>query len=226
MKFKHIFEPYKLRGLNLKNRLISAPCERNFANTDGSVTQRYIDFVAERAKGGIGLINVESIYIDPVGRGHIRQLGIYDDKLIPGLKRMTDAVHEHGAKIATHLMHCGRETSSYITGFQPVAPSNVPCKVLAGGDIPRELTIDEIQRLIEEFGEAARRSIEAGFDLIEIHGAHGYLINQFLSPFSNKRDDAYGGSFEKRMRFPLEIVAKVRSVVGERRSHRLSNECR
>lgn len=215
MKFKHIFEPYKLRGLNLKNRLISAPCERNFANTDGSVTQRYIDFVAERAKGGIGLINVESIYIDPVGRGHIRQLGIYDDKLIPGLRRMTDTVHEHGAKIATHLMHCGRETSSYITGFQPVAPSNVPCKVLAGGDIPRELTIDEIQRLIEEFGEAARRSIEAGFDLIEIHGAHGYLINQFLSPFSNKRDDAYGGSFEKRMRFPLEIVAKVRSVVGD-----------
>lgn len=214
MKFKHIFEPYQLRGLTLKNRLISAPCERNFANTDGSVTQRYIDFVVERAKGGIGLINIESIYIDPVGRGHIRQLGIYDDKLIPGFKRMTDAVHEHGARIASHLMHCGRETSSYITGFQPVAPSNVPCSVLAGGDIPRELTVNEIRRLVEEFGEAARRSIEAGFDLIEIHGAHGYLINQFLSPFSNKRDDAYGGSFEKRMRFPLEIVAKVRSVVG------------
>jgi 2,4-dienoyl-CoA reductase-like NADH-dependent reductase (Old Yellow Enzyme family)/thioredoxin reductase len=215
MKFKHIFEPYQLRGLNLKNRLVSAPCERNFANIDGSVTQRYIDFVVERAKGGIGLINVESIYIDPVGRGHIRQLGIYDDTLIPGFKRMTDAVHEHGTKIATHLMHCGRETSSYITGFQPVAPSNVPCKVLSGGDIPRELTVDEIRRLIEAFGDAARRSIEAGFDLIEIHGAHGYLINQFLSPYTNKRDDAYGGTFEKRMRFPLEIVAKVRSIVGE-----------
>ncbi len=215
MKFKHIFEPYKLRGLELKNRLISAPCERNFANTDGSVTQRYINFLNERAKGGVGLINVESMYIDPVGRGHIRQLGIYDDKLVPGLKRMTDAAHEHGAKLATHLMHAGRETSSYITGFQPVAPSNVPCKVLAGGDIPRELTIDEIKHLIGKFGKAARLSVEAGFDLVEIHGAHGYLINQFLSPFTNKRTDEYGGSFENLMRFPLGVVAKVREVVGD-----------
>jgi len=215
MKFKHIFEPYNLRGLELKNRLIAAPCERNFANTDGSVTQKYIDFLVERAKGGIGLINVESMYIDAVGRGHIRQLGIYDDKLLPGLKRMVDAVHEHGAKLATHLMHAGRETSSYITGFQPVAPSNVPCKVLAGGDIPRELTIDEIKQLIEKFGNAARLSVEAGFDLVEIHGAHGYLIGQFLSPFTNKRTDEYGGSFENLIRFPLEVVAKVREVVGD-----------
>ena len=215
MKYSHIFEPYTLRGMTLKNRLISAPCERNYANTDGSVTQKYIDYAAERAKGGVGLINVESIYIDPVGRGHIRQLGIYDDKLIPGLKRMTDAVHAHGAKIAAHLYASGRETSSYITGLQPIAPSNVPCKVLAGGDVPRELTLDEIKDQIEKFGDAARRSVAAGFDVIEVHGAHGYIIGQFLSPFTNKRTDEYGGSFEKRMRFPLEVVAKVRSVVGE-----------
>jgi 2,4-dienoyl-CoA reductase-like NADH-dependent reductase (Old Yellow Enzyme family)/thioredoxin reductase len=215
MGFKHIFEPYTLRGMELRNRIIGAPCERNFANVDGSVTQRYIDFLAERARGEVGLLMVESMYTNPAGRGHIRQLGVHDDSLIPGLKRLTDAVHQHGSKVATHLMHAGRETSSYITGRQPVAPSNVPCRTLAGGDIPRELTPEEIEPLITEFAEAARRSVEAGFDLIEIHGAHGYLINQFLSPFTNKRTDEYGGSFEKRMRFPLEIVAAVRKVVGE-----------
>jgi 2,4-dienoyl-CoA reductase-like NADH-dependent reductase (Old Yellow Enzyme family) len=153
--------------------------------------------------------------MDPVGRGHIRQLGIYDDKLIPGLRRLTDAVHAFGAKVASEPMSCGRETSSYITGFQPYGASNVPCKVLAGGEDPRELTVAEIKGLVEGFGEAARRSLEAGFDLIEIHGAHGYIINQFLSPFTNKRTDEYGGSLEKRMRFPLEVVARVREVVGD-----------
>ncbi len=215
MEFKRLFEPYQLRGLTLKNRLISAPCERNYANVDGSVTQRYIDYVVERAKGEVGLIIVESMYIDPAGRGHIRQLGIYDDKLIPGLRRLTDAVHANGAKVASEPMSCGRETSSYITGFQPYGASNVPCKVLAGGEAPRELTVAEIEGLIDGFGEAARRSLEAGFDLVEIHGAHGYIINQFLSPFTNKRTDEYGGSFENRMRFPLEVVARVREVVGD-----------
>jgi len=215
MGFKRLFEPYQLRGLTLKNRLISAPCERNYANVDGSMTQRYIDYVVERAKGGVGLIIVESMYVDPVGRGHIRQLGIYDDKLIPGLRRLTDAVHTYGVKVASEPMSCGRETSSYITGAQPYGASNVPCKVLAGGEAPRELTVAEIKGLIDSFGEAARRSLEAGFDLVEIHGAHGYIINQFLSPFTNKREDEYGGSLEKRMRFPLEVVARVREVVGD-----------
>jgi 2,4-dienoyl-CoA reductase-like NADH-dependent reductase (Old Yellow Enzyme family)/thioredoxin reductase len=214
MDFKHLFEPCTLRGVTLKNRLISAPCERNYANTDGSVTQRYIDYVGERAKGGVGLINVESIYIDPVGRGHIRQLGIHDDRMIPGLQRMTAAAHAHGAMMAAHLYAAGREASSYITGRQPIAPSNVCCKVLAGGDIPRELTLAEIEEQIALYGQAARRAVEAGFDVMVIHGAHGYIVGQFLSPFSNKRTDRYGGSFENRMRFPLEVLAEVRSVVG------------
>ena len=205
-----------MRELTLKNRLISAPCERNYAKVDGSVTQQYIDYLIERAKGGVGLIIVESMYTHPVGKGHVRQLGIYDDKLIPGLRRMTEAVHSHGAKLASELMFTGRETSSYITGFQPVAPSRVPCKVLAGGEAPRELTVPEIKQLIDGYGEAARRSVESGFDLIEIHGAHGYIINQFLSPFTNKRTDEYGGSFANRMRFPLEIISRVRKVVGDR----------
>jgi 2,4-dienoyl-CoA reductase-like NADH-dependent reductase (Old Yellow Enzyme family)/thioredoxin reductase len=215
MIYKKLFEPYTIRNLTLKNRLINAPCERNYANIDGSVTQQYIDYLIERAKGGVGLIIVESMYTNPVGRGHIRQLGIHDDNLIPGLRRMVDAVHKHGAKVASELMFAGRETSSYITGFQPVAPSLVPCKVLAGGEAPRVLTVPEIKQLIDDYGEAARRSVKAGFDLIEIHGAHGYLLGQFLSPYTNKRTDEYGGSFENRMRFPLEIIAKVRQVVGD-----------
>ena len=216
MVFRHLFEPGQIRGLRLRNRLISAPCERNYANLDGSVTQQYIDYLAERSKGGVGLITIESMYIDPAGRGHVRQLGIYDDKLIPGLRRMTEAIHAFGAKVATHLMHCGRETSSYATGSQLVAPSSIPCKVITGGETPRELTIAEIENLITKFGEAAKRSVEAGFDLVQIHGAHGYLVNQFLSPFTNKRADEYGGSFENRMRFPLRVVAEVRKAVGDR----------
>jgi 2,4-dienoyl-CoA reductase-like NADH-dependent reductase (Old Yellow Enzyme family) len=216
MNYKHLFEEYTIRGVKFKNRLISAPCERNYANTDGSVTQRYIDYVEERAKGGVGMINPESIYVDPVGRGHIRQLGIHNDKMIPGLKRMTDAAHAHGAKMVAHFYAAGRETSSYITGRQPIAPSNVPCRVLAGGDIPRELTLTEIHEQVEQYGEAARRAVEAGFDVMMIHGAHGYIVGQFFSPFTNKRTDRYGGSFENRMRFPLEVAAKVRSVVGDK----------
>ena len=216
MNYLRMFQPCTLRGVTLRNRLISAPCERNYANTDGSVTQRYIDYVWERAKGGVGLINPESIYVDPVGRGHIRQLGIHSDRMIPGLKRMNDAAHALGAKMAAELYAAGREASSYITGRQPIGPSNVPCKVLAGGDIPRELTLAEIREQIELYGEAARRAIEAGFDIIMVHGAHGYLVGQFFSPFSNRRTDQYGGSIENRMRFPLEVVAKVRSVVGDR----------
>jgi 2,4-dienoyl-CoA reductase-like NADH-dependent reductase (Old Yellow Enzyme family)/thioredoxin reductase len=226
MSYKRLFEPYTLRGITLKNRLISAPCERNYANTDGSVTQQYIDYVEERAKGGVGLINVESIYVDPVGRGHIRQLGIHNDGMIPGLKRMVGAAHKHGAMIAAHLYSAGREASSYITGRQPIAPSSVPCKTLAGGDMPRSLTLPEIQEQIEMYGEAARRAVEAGFDVMMIHGAHGYMIGQFLSPFSNKRTDQYGGSFENRMRFPLEVLAKIRSVVGDKVpiAYRMSGE--
>lgn len=216
MMFKHVFEPYTLRGgVEIRNRVLAAPCERNFANVDGSITQRYIDFLVERARGEVGLILAESMYVHPAGRGHIRQLGIYDDKLIAGLKRMTEAVHRYGAKAATHLTHAGRETSSYISGRQPVAPSNVPCTVLTGGDIPREMSIDEIKALVADYAQAARRSVDAGFDMIEIHGAHGYIVNQFLSPFTNRRADDYGGSFEKRMRLPLEIVSAVRAAAGE-----------
>jgi 2,4-dienoyl-CoA reductase-like NADH-dependent reductase (Old Yellow Enzyme family)/thioredoxin reductase len=200
--------------VRIRNRIISSPMERNYASRDGSVTQKYIDNLAAKAKGGVGLILVESTYVDPRGKGRVYQLGCYDDKLIPGLKLLTEAVHKHGAKIGLELHFGGRQTNSDVTGFQPMAPSSVPCWV-SGGDIPREMTVTEIKEMVKKFAEAAERSKRAGFDLVEIHGGHGYLVAQFLSGYSNKRTDEYGGTFEKRMRFPLEIVKAVRDAVGE-----------
>jgi 2,4-dienoyl-CoA reductase-like NADH-dependent reductase (Old Yellow Enzyme family)/thioredoxin reductase len=214
-ELKELFKPAVIGKMELRNRIIMAPFEKSYATPRGEVTLRYIDYLAERAKGGAGLILVESMCVDPVGRLRIRQLNIDDDRLIPGLKRLADAVHAHGAKIGSLIAHGGRQTATRISGFQPVAPSPVPSKTLTGGDMPRELTVSEIKQLVQRFADAARRTKEAGWDLVEVHGAHGYLVGQFLSPVSNKRTDEYGGSFENRMRFPLEVVAAVREAVGD-----------
>ncbi len=214
--FPFLFSRGQIGPLVLKNRTIMAPMEKNLAGPDGSVTQRYIDYVAERARGGAALINLESMYVDPVGRNHMYQLGIHDDRLLPGYRRLIEAANAHGALLAAEIQFAGRETSSAVTGFQPVAPSPVPCAVLAGGETPRELAVPEIRRIVARFAEAADRAARVGFDLVEVHGAHGYLIGQFLSPFSNKRTDEYGGDPERRMRFPLEVVAAVRQALAGR----------
>jgi len=213
-QLKRLLEPGFIKNVRIKNRVSMAPMERVISNKDGSVTQRYIDYLVERAKNGVGMITVEATYIDPKGRGHIYQLGLYDDKLIPGHKRLTEALHRYGTKVATELQHAGRQTSAMIMGLQPVAPSPVPCLV-SGGDIPRELTINEIKEIVHQFREAARRAKEAGYDMITLHGAHGYIICAFASPYANKRTDEYGGSLENRMRFPLEVLQAVRSAVGD-----------
>jgi 2,4-dienoyl-CoA reductase-like NADH-dependent reductase (Old Yellow Enzyme family)/thioredoxin reductase len=212
-QLKKVLEPGIIKNVQIKNRISMAPAERCYANMDGSMTQKYIDYLVERAKNGIGMITVESTYVDPVGRGRIYQLGLYDDKLIPGHKQMTDAVHKYGTKIVTELHHSGRQTTATVTGFQPVGPSAVPCLV-SGGDLPREFTVAEIKELVHKFAEAARRAKEAGYDMVTLHGSHGYLINAFASPFSNKRTDEYGGTPEKRMRFPMEVLEAARAAVG------------
>lgn len=212
-QFEKLFEPWPIGNLRIRNRIISAPMERNYANKDGSVSQRYIDNLSAKAKGGAGLIFVESTFVDPRGKGREYQLGCHDDRLIPGLKRLADAVHRHGAMIALELQFSGRQTSGKVTGMQPIAPSPVPCGV-SGGDIPREMTIAEIRGMVDTFAEAADRSKRAGFDMVELHGAHGYLLGQFFSGYSNKRTDEYGGSLENRMRFPLEVVKAVKAAVG------------
>jgi 2,4-dienoyl-CoA reductase-like NADH-dependent reductase (Old Yellow Enzyme family)/thioredoxin reductase len=202
--------------VELKNRILGAPMEKNLALPTGAVTPRYIDYCEARAAGGVALLLLESMYVHPAGQNHRYQLGIHDDELIPGYQRLIEACHRHGALVGAELQFGGRQTSALVTGTRPRAPSPLPCVVLAGGDIPRALTVAEIRGLVEMFAEAGRRAVRAGFDVVEIHGAHGYLVGQFLSPYANHRDDDYGGDFERRLRFPLEVVRAVREAIGPR----------
>ncbi len=210
--FQLLTSPAQIGNMQLANRMVMAPMVTNYAYADGSVTDRLRAYHAERARGGVGLIIVEASYVHPSGKGFRNEVGIYSDRLIPGLRSLVDAVHTHGAKVAIQLYHGGRQTKSSVTGQPIVAPSPIPDPTEP--ETPKELTRDEIGELVRAFGEAARRAKAAGFDAVEVHGAHGYLINEFLSPFSNKRTDEYGGPLEHRMRFPLEVVRAVRRAVG------------
>jgi 2,4-dienoyl-CoA reductase-like NADH-dependent reductase (Old Yellow Enzyme family)/thioredoxin reductase len=211
--FQKVLEPIQIGQMEVRNRFVMPSMVTNYANSDGSINERIKAYHQTRAKGGIGLIIVEAAYVHQSGKGFKNQVGIHKDELIPGLKSLTDTVHSYGAKIAIQLYHAGRQTTSKVTGMNVVAPSPIPCPVKQ--DMPKELSIDEIKELVEAFGRAARRAKEAGFDAIEIHGAHGYLLNQFLSPYSNKRIDEYGGTLENRLKFCLEVIRRVREEVGE-----------
>jgi 2,4-dienoyl-CoA reductase-like NADH-dependent reductase (Old Yellow Enzyme family)/thioredoxin reductase len=210
----HLFSPIEVGGMAVKNRVVMAPMERNYGNRDGTVSDRTVAHYEARARGGVGWIDVEATYIDQLGKGRRYQLGIDRDDCIPGLRRLVDAAHSNGAKIGIELQHSGRCTSRAISGSQPVAPSPVP-EPVAGGDMPRELTLAEIEELVQKHGEAARRAAEAGFDAIELHSAHGYLPFAFLSPITNLRTDRYGGSFENRVRFSIEAIEAFRANVPD-----------
>ncbi|MGD8463682.1 MAG: FAD-dependent oxidoreductase [Anaerolineae bacterium] len=209
---QHIFQPITINGMTVRNRIVVPPMDTGFGSTEHAVTDQLIAYHRRRAEGGLGLIIVEYTSVDPGGRCVPTQLGIYDDSFIPGFQQLTRAVHEHGASIALQIHHGGVRARPEHSGGEIVAPSAIPDPGV--GVVPRALTIPEIKDLVEAFGQAARRAKEAGFDAVEIHGAHGYLINQFLSPWFNRRDDAYGGTFEKRLRFALEVVQRVREYVG------------
>ncbi len=207
-----LFQPFAIRSMMLKNRIVMAPMVTTYCNQDGSVTERLMDYLVARAWGGVGLIETEAAFVRPDGRGFDRQLGIYKDELVPGLQELTRRVHGGGAKIAIQLFHAGRQTTRKVTGSQPVAPS--PLADPSTGELPRELSMREIQEVQDAFVQAARRARDAGFDAVELHGAHGYLIGEFMSPFSNRRTDEYGGNPEGWMRFATEIVQKIRQAVG------------
>lgn len=207
-----LFEPGRIGTMQLSNRIIMAPMATLYANEDGTVSERLIRYYVERAKGGVGLIIVENIAIAPEGKVHARELRIYGDEFIPGLAHLVASLRPYGAKIAIQPHHTGRQTTAEAAGEQPVAPSPIPCPLRKV--IPRELATGEVEQLVEAFAEGVRRAKEAGFDAIEFHGAHGYLICQFLSRYSNKRTDKYGGDLENRMRFALEIVVRSKEKVG------------
>ena len=211
--FKHLLSPGQIGNMTVKNRMVMPPMGTNYAAGDGFVTERLLGYYEARAEGGTGMIIVEVSAVAPEGKAISHQIGIWADKFIPGLRCLAGVIKKHGARAVIQLHHAGRQTNALKTGLQPVAPSEIACPVC--GDLPRALNIDEIKGLVDAFGHAARRAREAGFDAVEIHGTHGYLINQFLSPYSNKRSDEYGGSIEGRRRFTLEVCRAVRTAVGE-----------
>lgn len=216
MKFEKLFLPIQIGRMEVKNRIVMPPMTTNFASETGAVNQRIIDYYAERAKGHVGLIIVEATCIDsPVGRlDDPLQLCIDDDMFIAGFNDLCDAVHEIDTKIALQLHHAGRETTLENTqGIQPVSASQVYCA--ATRVKPRALATSEVEALVEKYAQGARRAKTAGFDAVEMHSAHGYLIEQFLSPATNKRTDKYGGDLNGRMRFALEILGRTREIVGQ-----------
>jgi len=207
-----LWQPFRLGRMELKNRIVMPPMVTRYGSDDGQVTERSKNYYEARARGGAGLIIVEATYVHSRGRAFLNQLGLSEDRFIPGMSELVRVVQRHGAKIAVQLHHGGREAKSALTGMPPVAPS--PLAGLAG-EVPQELTVEEIAEVARFFAQAALRAKEAGFDGVELHGAHGYLIGQFLSPFANKRQDEYGGDVRRRTRFLLEVIAAVRELVGE-----------
>ncbi|GBC81803.1 NADH oxidase [bacterium HR10] len=203
-----LLEPITFSGLRVKNRIVMPPMGMGYANEDGTVSDRMIRYYLRRAQSGVGMIVIENCIVDPQVVGVGPELRIHDDLYIEGLRRLVRALKPYDVIVGLQLNHMGRQT----TLGTPVAPSPIP--ISPKGPIPRALTTEEIRVIVSEFVEGARRAREAGFDFVEIHGAHGYLVCEFLSPASNRREDEYGGSLEGRLRFPLEIVAGIRERVG------------
>ena len=216
MMIEKLFEPIKIGKLELKNRIVMPALNSRLGTEFGAVSDRLIDFYVERAKGGVGLIVIENTCIDwPVGKAGTSPIRADDWKFVDGLHDLAEAVHPYGTKIATQPQHPGRQSSTMACaeGQELVAPSAIPC-LPTGGEMPRALTTEEIEGLIGKYVLGAIITRAAGFDAVEIQGAHGYLITQFMSPYSNKRTDEYGGDFEGRMKFALRIVEGVRAAVG------------
>lgn len=210
--YSKLFEPGIIGKMSVRNRIVMPPMATNFAGASGEVTDRLVKYYAERAKGGVGLVIVENSAIKhPEGKCVACQLRIDGDRYISGYQELAEAVHLYGAKIFQQIVHAGRQVHDP-EGVQPVAPSPIPCGLV---QIPvRELNTDEILDLIERFSDAALRVKRAGMDGVEIHAAHGYLICEFLSPYTNKRSDEWGGSLEGRLKFLLEVIKQTRDKVG------------
>ncbi|BER92408.1 FAD-dependent oxidoreductase [Atrimonas thermophila] len=215
MKYPNLFSPLTIKKVELRNRIVMPPMATNLGSAFGEVTSELIEYYRLRAAGGVGLIIIENAQVDMYqGRSLTSQIAVDDDKFLAGLKALAEAIHVEGAKTFLQIQHGGRQcTPSTTSGLQPVAPSPIACKFL--GVEPRELSTDEIKSLVDKFVQAALRAKLAGFDGVEIHAAHGYLINEFLSPYTNKRSDEYGGSFENRLRFLDEIIDGIRQLTGE-----------
>ncbi|MEJ2757819.1 MAG: NADH:flavin oxidoreductase [Anaerolineales bacterium] len=207
-----LFTPFTFGSLTVPNRLVRSATAERMAEPDGAIPQKTLDFYRRLTQGGVGLIITGHMYVHPTGKAHPEMTGVYDDHLLEGLSQLAEVIHREGGLVAVQINHAGLK-ADLETVEEPLAPSAVEDERLSSRT-PRALTVDEIEELIGAFGQAARRVQEAGFDAVQIHAAHGYLISQFLSPAANQRTDEWGGSLENRMRFFRQVADAVRAQVG------------
>jgi len=209
-----LLKPLQAGPLTLTNRLVMPPMATAKADPDGKVNPSILNYYAEKSEGGyLSLVIIEHSFIQLDGKASDLQLSVSDDSVIEGLKQLAEIIHRNGSKTVMQINHAGSNTTPEITGTTPVAPSAVPHP--RRGSIPNQLTREEIANIIRSFQSAARRTKEAGFDGVEIHSAHGYLLNQFFSPLTNQRTDEYGGNVHHRIRLHLQIIEAIRATVGE-----------
>ncbi len=207
-----LFEPAVLGGISLRNRIVRSATWEGMCDEAGAPTGRLIALYEALAEGGVGLILSGYAYVLPEGKQTPGKMGMHDDALVPPLRELTRRVHAKGGTIAAQLVHAGGQAFRRVSGLPPVGPSAVSLPHY--GEPPEPLAVEGIGRIAEAFGRAAARAKEAGFDGVQLHGAHGYLIGQFLSPLTNRREDGYGGSLANRARFAVEVLGAVRNAVG------------
>lgn len=207
---KHLLSPIKIRNLEIPNRCVMPPMGTNLGNRDATVSEANVVYMKRRAQSGVGLVITEIIGVHSSG---CLGLGAFDDKFIPGLTRLAEVVHATGNKVAMQLHHAGREAFSQLKKGTALGPSKIPSLVY--GIPPKEMSQEDIDTIVKSFGDAAARAVKAGYDAVEIHAAHGYLLTQFLSTYSNQREDQYGGDFKNKARFIIEVIKAVRKQVGE-----------
>ena len=210
--FPNMFSPINIGTVTVPNRFVVPPMGNNFANTDGSMSERSAAYYEARAKGGFGLITIESTVVYKQAKGGPRKPCLFSDEVVPSFKRVADACHAYGAKVSIQLQHAGPEGNSKLTGYPLKAASAIAPS--AGRETPEAMPTEEVYRLIECYGDAARRAQLAGIDMVEVHCAHGYLVSTFISARTNKRTDEFGGCFENRMRLPRLIIENIRKKTG------------
>ena len=212
-KYPNIFEPLTVKRTTIRNRIAMTPMGTNYGEANGEMSNRHMNYYSLRAEGGVGLIILENANVEyPVGSNGTSQIRIDHDSYMPRYYQLVESLHKDGATVAIQINHAGASASSARTGVETVSSSNVPTK--AGGEIPRPMTKEEILTTVKKYAEAARRIQAIGFDAIEIHCGHSYLMSQFISPYYNKRTDEFGGSVENRLRFPRMVLEAVRKEVG------------
>ncbi len=211
--YPHIFSPLTIKRTTFRNRIAMTPMGTNYGETSGEMSSRHMNYYIERAKGGVGLIIMENANVDyPVGSNGTSQIRIDHDSFMPRYYQLVENLHKCGASVAIQINHAGASASSARTGVQPVSSSDIPTKV--GSEIPRPMTKEEILATVKKYGDAAKRVVDIGFDAVEVHMGHSYLLSQFISPYYNKRQDEFGGSMENRLRFPRMVLEEIRNRVG------------